>query len=89
MKIRGCLSDLVGLMGIGLTLYPVLYFDDFGWLEYGLILLGAIFMGISRADALGQLLGKGNPGDQSIHEFLLWLKRCRERHFSKGPGKEG
>lgn len=74
MKKKGLLSDISGLFGIGLALIPWLYFDTPGWGSYVMTCIGAVLAGISRADSLSDMLGRGNPGDEFLRDHWLRLK---------------
>ena len=74
MNKRGLLSDVAGLLGIGLVVIPWLYFDKPGWGSYLMACIGAVLAGISRADSLSDMLGRGNPGDELLQDSWLRLK---------------
>lgn len=74
MKNKGLLSDAVGLLAIALMLGPWLVLAEPGWGTYLCTLVGAALGGISRADSLSDVLGRGNPGDDFIRDTWVKLK---------------
>lgn len=81
MNKRGLLSDSLGIVGAIVAIAPWLYFDKPGWGTLLVTCLGAILVGISRADSLSDMLGKGNPGDDLLKDgwqsFKRWLSNLK------------
>lgn len=71
---KGLLSDALGIIGIGLMISPWYIFHNVNALTIGLVILGGVLTGISRADALSDLLKRGNPGDEFIKD---WARKIR------------
>ncbi len=79
MKNKVTPSDLVAILAMGLLLGPWLYFDDPGWGAYALTCVGAVLAGISRADSLSDMLGRGKAGDEFLRDNWLKLKSWLSR----------
>ena len=82
MNKRGLLSDALGILGAIVAIAPWLYFEKPGWGSLLITCIGAIFVGISRADSLSDMLGRGNPGDDLLNDgwqkFKYWLSRRKK-----------
>jgi hypothetical protein len=74
MNKRGLLSDALGILGAIISIAPWLYFDNPGWGSFLVTCIGAIFVGISRADSLSNMLGRGNAGDEFLRDSWIRLK---------------
>lgn len=81
MKIKVTPSDVIAILAICLLLGPWLYFDKPGWGTYALSCIGAVLAGISRADSLSDMLGRGKAGDEFLRDY--WLKFKAWLHKSK------
>ena len=68
MKKTGLASLAVGIFGCMLAIFPWLYIDNPGVGALFSTCLGAIFVGIARADLLSDLLRQGNPGDEMLKD---------------------
>jgi hypothetical protein len=68
MKKTGLASLAAGIFGCMLAIFPWLYIDNPGLDALFSTCLGAIFVGIARADLLSDLLRKGNPGDEVLKD---------------------
>lgn len=68
------LSYLLGFVGIGLALMPWMYFEIRGWGSYVITCIGALLAGISRADSLSVLPGRGNTNGKFLRDSGSRLK---------------
>ena len=74
MKITITPSDIIAILAICLLLGPWLYFDKPGWGSYVLTCIGAVLAGISKADSISDMLGRGRAGDVFLRDYWLKLK---------------
>ncbi len=72
---NGWLSDLIGLIGIALVLLPWLLLDKPGIGALFTTCVGMVCAGISRADSLSSMLGKGNAGDEFLRDVWRWVRK--------------
>lgn len=79
MKKSGLISISIGILGCALAIMPWLYLDKPGVGALLLTCLGAIFVGIARADLLSDLLGRGNPGDEILKDYWVVAKGLGSR----------
>ena len=83
MNMRLTPSDLIFVLAICFLLGPWMLFDHPGWLGYASVCVGAVLAGISRADSLSEMLGRGNPGDEFLRDswlrFKIWLSKRKQK----------
>ena len=76
---NGWISDAIGLAGVALALLPWILLKEPGVGAVVLTCAGAVCAGISRADSLSSMLGRGNPGNDLIRDIWKrisnWTKR--------------
>lgn len=76
MKRAGLISIAIGIFGCALAITPWLYLDKPGVGALLSTCLGAIFVGIARADLLSDFLERGNPGDELLNDYWSIAKRA-------------
>lgn len=71
---KGSLSDVIGIIGIAFMIGPWYLLDEANTLTFFLVIVGAVLAGISRADALSDLLKRGNPGDEFLKDSIRKIR---------------
>ncbi len=79
MKKTGLASLVIGIFGCALAILPWLFINNPGVGAIFSTCLGAIFVGIARADLLSDLLGQGNPGDEILKDSWVEGKRAASK----------